>query len=156
MTVERARMTFSNASPRYAAFWSVIRRTLLLGPVCGAVIAVAGSIASDPLAVVLFPIYVMGGGTVGLLGSALGILVALGAWALLRAGGVGVRRRAIVSAAAAAVAVPAVWTGVLLVSTNPDGAALHVWVFIAAVAIASVGLATLLCRRFLRMARVTG
>jgi hypothetical protein len=152
---ERTPSTVSVERTPRAAFWSIIRRTLLWGPVCGAAIAVAGSIASDPLAVVLFPAYVIGGGVVGLLASVLGILVALGAWALLRVGGVGVRRRAIASAAASALAVPAVWTAVLLVSINPDGAALSIWTLAAAVTVASVALATLLCRRFLRMASAT-
>ena len=154
MADERAHTAASTEHPLRAAIWSVIRRTFFWGPVCGAVIAVAASIASDPLAVVLFPGYVIGGGVVGLLGSTLGIAVALAAWVLLRTGGVGVRRRAIASAAAAAVTVPAAWAGTLLLSLDPEGAAAPILWLIAVVTVASVVLTTLLCRRFLHIVRV--
>ncbi|WP_166404828.1 hypothetical protein [Labedella endophytica] len=143
-------------SSTHAPFWSVIRRALLWGAACGAVLAVAVSIASTPLAAVLFPVYLVAGAVVGLLGSFAGILVALGAWSALRATRCGVRVRAIGAAAVAAIAVPLLWAWALLAflsPTNPDGASA---VLVAAVAAASIVIATLLCRRFLGTKAVSG
>lgn len=144
-------------SPR-APFWSVICRVLLWGPICGGVLAVAVSF-TGPLAAVLFPSYFVAGAVVGFVGSVAGILVALGVWFLVRAGGVGVRGRAVAAATTAAITVPALWAWALLALVSPteaDRALESVCMLIVPVAIASIVLAAFLCRRFLRTESTTG